>query len=292
MVIRRTGDTYNYEGVAYTIGGRVYANGQSDWEGLFGSITEIRTGTDKETENETPDIYCSFDAPVLQPDVKELEEHFSSLYQEPKKLEDICLDEVIMAPEMIEPLQSWADREKKEVWAVAVDWSCHGEQGHMEEICAEYLDAKRKLTEHLSEEFENSELLRWQEDERYAVISEKDSYECYEKDNYQNNHYHICIERKDLVLSPAFIRETADMYQKQSRREDVLSHIVQNDACGRLTDDQYGHICQDTDMPDLLERKLGRNELYWEAYWDSVDQVVAELVKKHTGGRNTGGGAE
>lgn len=53
MVIRKTGDTFKYEGITYTIGGRIYANGQSDWEGLFGVITEIRTGSDKETENES-----------------------------------------------------------------------------------------------------------------------------------------------------------------------------------------------------------------------------------------------
>lgn len=102
MVIRKTGDTYKYKGTTYTIGGRIYANGQSDWEGLFGVITEIRTGRDKETENETPDVYCSFDIPVLLSDVKELQERFSSLYGEPKTIEDISLDEVIMAPEMLD----------------------------------------------------------------------------------------------------------------------------------------------------------------------------------------------
>lgn len=212
MVIKQTGNIYEYEGITYTIGERVYANGQSDWEGLFGVITEIRTGHDKETENETPDIYCSFDVPVLPADVKELEERFSDLYQEPKKMEDISLDEVIMAPEMIESLKSWSDREKKNVWAVVIDWSYHGEHGHLEEICTDYLDAKRKLTEYLSEEFDNSTLLQWQSDDRYVTVYEKDSYECYGKEDYQNNHYHICIERKNLVLDSIFIREITEEF--------------------------------------------------------------------------------
>lgn len=210
MVIKRTGDSFQYENMTYIIGQRIFANGQSDWEGLFGVITEIRTDGDKETENETPDIYCSFDVPVLPADVKELEKRFSNLYREPKKLEDISLDEVIMAPEMIEPLEPWADRKKKNVWAVVIDWSCHSEHGHLEEICTDYLDAKRKLTEYLAEEFDNSTLLQWQSDDRYATVSEKDSYECYEKEDYQNNHYHICLERKGLVMSPVFIREITE----------------------------------------------------------------------------------
>lgn len=102
MVIRQTGDTYKYENKSYTIGQRVYANGQSDWEGLFGVITEIRTDEDRETGNETPDIYCSFDVPELPAAVKELEERFSGLYGEPKTIDDIDLDEVIMAPEMLD----------------------------------------------------------------------------------------------------------------------------------------------------------------------------------------------
>lgn len=125
-------------------------------------------------------------------------------------MEDISLDEVIMAPEMIEPLEPWADRKKKNVWAVVIDWSWHGEHGHLEEICTDYLDAKRKLTEYLTEEFAGSTLLQWQSNDRYATVSEKDSYECYEKEDYQNNHYHICLERKDLVMSPVFIREITE----------------------------------------------------------------------------------
>ena len=210
MVIKRIGDSFQYENMTYTIGQRIFANEQSDWEGLFGVITEIRTDGDKETENETPDIYCSFDVPVLPADVKEFEERFSNLYRELKKIEDISLDEVIMAPEMIEPLEPWTDRKKKNVWAVVIDWSCHGEHGHLEEICTDYPDAKRKLTEYLAEEFDNSTLLQWQSDDGYATVSEKDSYECYEKEDYQENHYHICLERKDLVMSPVFIREITE----------------------------------------------------------------------------------
>lgn len=207
MIINKTGASFVYKGITYTIGERIYANCESDWQGLYGTITEIRAGEDKDTENETPDIYCSFDVPVLPADVKELEERFSSLYREPKKMEDISLDEVIMAPEMIEPLEPWTDRKKKNIWAVVIDWSCHGEHGHLEEICTDYPDAKRKLTKYLAEEFDNSTLLQWQSDDRYATVSEKDSYKCYEKEDYQNNHYHICIERKSLMMSSVFIRE-------------------------------------------------------------------------------------
>ena len=45
------------------IGDIIVATDASEYEGLVGRILEIRDGADKDTENETPDIYCSFEVP-------------------------------------------------------------------------------------------------------------------------------------------------------------------------------------------------------------------------------------
>ena len=81
MFMNRVGAQFQCEGVTYTIGGKVCANDASDYEGLYGTITEIRDGDDRETENDTPDIYCSFMPPVLADDIKALEGRFSQLYR-------------------------------------------------------------------------------------------------------------------------------------------------------------------------------------------------------------------
>lgn len=101
MIINRIGAEFKYKGVTYVIGASIVGTPKSEYEGLYGNITEICDGKDKETENKTPDIYCSFETPVLPCKVKELEERFSELYQEPKTIDNITLDLVIMAPEMI-----------------------------------------------------------------------------------------------------------------------------------------------------------------------------------------------
>ena len=77
MFMNRVGAQFQCEGVTYTIGGKVCANDASDYEGLYGTITEIRDGDDRETENDTPDIYCSFMPPVLADDIKAIESRFS-----------------------------------------------------------------------------------------------------------------------------------------------------------------------------------------------------------------------
>lgn len=101
MIVNKQGAEFLYQGNVYRIGDRVVAAEGSEYAGLNGVIFEIRDGEEKETENDTLDIYCSFEKPVLQRDIEELERKFSILYQQKKHLEDIALDVVIMAPEML-----------------------------------------------------------------------------------------------------------------------------------------------------------------------------------------------
>ena len=77
MILNKYGDTFQYDGIDYAIGDIIVATDASEYEGLVGRIIEIRDGADKDTENETPDIYCSFEVPLLAEDIKTLEETFS-----------------------------------------------------------------------------------------------------------------------------------------------------------------------------------------------------------------------
>ena len=106
MILRENGTRFCAEGKVFTIGGRISANGESEYEGLFGTITEIRSGADRETENDVPDIYCDFEIPASEEMLRELEARFSGLYGEIKTIDDISLDCVIMSPDMLEPLDT------------------------------------------------------------------------------------------------------------------------------------------------------------------------------------------
>ena len=101
MLINKPGAEFLYNGITYRVGGLIIGSDQSEYAGLIGSVLEIRDGDDKETENDTPDICCSFEPPVLPADIAKVKTVFSDLYGEKKELDDICFDIVIMAPEMI-----------------------------------------------------------------------------------------------------------------------------------------------------------------------------------------------
>ena len=96
MVLELTGESFKYNGITYTIGDRIVANDESDYSGLSGTIMGIRDGEDKDTENETPDIYCTFEDPTDPTLIEELEQVFSDAYGEKKTIDDIILDEVII----------------------------------------------------------------------------------------------------------------------------------------------------------------------------------------------------
>lgn len=86
------------------VGDIVVARDAGEYEGLLGEIIEI-TDTDETGNPGDYDVHCAFMPPVLKHEQKELERVFSDLYQMEKKLEDISLDDVIMSPEELYPVQ-------------------------------------------------------------------------------------------------------------------------------------------------------------------------------------------
>jgi len=101
MLLDKIGQSMVIDGKTYAVGMSVYSTDESDYRGLYGKIIEIADGEDKSTDNETVDITCEFYVPDDISQVTELEERFSALYGEPKEIDDISLDYVIMAPDMI-----------------------------------------------------------------------------------------------------------------------------------------------------------------------------------------------
>lgn len=111
MIMNRPGAKFEYDGITYVIGAPIIATPISEYRGLHGIITEIRDGNDKElcSENDGPIFFCEFDPPSRLCDIKELEAVFSDLYQQPKTIEDITFDLVIMTPDMVAPLDGTND---------------------------------------------------------------------------------------------------------------------------------------------------------------------------------------
>lgn len=250
MLINKTGAEFQYNGMAFKIGERIIANSQSEYSGLIGHILEIRDGEDKETENETPDIYCEFDVPPLPYDEKALEKHFSELYGETKKIDEIPLDCIIMAPEMLDTMTTIQENQEKIiVYAVEEDWSVDGESGHTTSLFGDYQYAKIALCEMLQKEQNTGCIQIFRNAGSFISESDEHSYECWIDGEYIENHYCLNLIQKELLLSSGKLGEIGREYLKQCRIEDFESQLVQSDITTDLLngisdniDDMYSLI--------------------------------------------------
>lgn len=100
MLYQKKGDIALDSGKVFTVGGEVFANHACDYEGLFGTVTEIRTGPDQCAEQGASDICCAFQSPESEAMVEDIQARFGY----PKQLEDLGLNCVVLAPSMLEPL--------------------------------------------------------------------------------------------------------------------------------------------------------------------------------------------
>lgn len=281
MILNRLGAEFEYEGVTYTIGGAVVGTAESEYEGLYGRITAIYDGEDKETENETPDIYCEFDPPVMPHEVKALEKTFSDLYDQPKTLDDIVLDMVIMAPEMIRPLDDLHTVSKKiPIYIVMEDWAVDGEHGNSCELFTDYDDARRIMLDKLREELDNGAIPQWSASGAYVEDSSKDSYKGYIEGDYLDNHYEISLLPQSLMMSTQHIQKVGGLYNAQCRTEDFVSQIEDWEEVAAMSAMQYQKLITNPAIPERIEQQLGRNDHYWEAYWESVSEVAHDLVRQ------------
>lgn len=219
MILNKAGQTFEFDGKKYVIGAEIIGNEESEYAGLFGMITEIRDGEDKDTENETPDIYCTFEEPITPYEIRELESIFSDLYDEPKKLQDIILDEVIMAPSMIKTLSEMEKEEKViTVYAITVDWATQDASGVTVEVKSDLKSAKRYMRQVLMEERQCGGIFENRGEDGIVEESTELSYEIYSEGYFCSSHFSIRIEEKELRCSPEFINKlvNADKINQKS----------------------------------------------------------------------------
>lgn len=285
MIINKPGAEFLHNGIVYCVGDRIIGTDESEYAGLNGSILEIRDGEDKDTENETPDIYCSFDEPVLPRDIEALEETFSDLYDEPKHIEDICLDLVIMAPSMIQVAEQ-APMSMK-VYVLTENWACESGSGQSTRIYVSLFEAKAHLNRLLADEINSGCISDWIGRTDYKTETTDLSYEGWIDGCHCEFHYIISIEEQELNLSVPAMGEVGRAYMRDCQLEDLVSQISDWDELEQLTDEQYERLICDSSFPDRFNSAIGKNDCYWEAYWQTLSEVARELVKEYLHEKNS-----
>ena len=279
MIINRPGAEFIYDGASYKIGDRIIGTSESEYEGLYSSIFEIRDGEDKETENETPDIYCSFEEPVLPHQIKKLEKNFSDLYQEPKKLEDITLDYVIMAPEMVRVILPDPKPLTQTIYSVQEEWADRGEYGScISQAYTSEESALQFMMKQLREEMEDGLVSGMRSDKKFVEESYDDSYECFIDGDYYENHYRIFITSQQIIVTPEFVREMAGIYHLAMFSEDFESMLEQEDD---ITQDEAEWLISQSDTIGMIGTSLKKNDSFWECYWNILRNTAEQKLEEY-----------
>ena len=281
MIINKPGSKFVYEGNTYAVGDQIIGTDESEYEGLYGSIIEIRDGEDKDTENVTPDIYCTFEAPSLPSEVKRLERTFSDLFDAPRTIDDIGLDEVIMAPSMIRVLDGISDEPVMKIYKVTEDWTVDGENGVCEALFTSQDSARLYFHRKLSDEVYGGCVDLWRDKDGFTEEETTCQYSAFIEGEYCENHYSIRLCDSDLHLGAVQFREIGCTYNRNIKREHFAFASQQEEASEELTEEQYEQMLCDPDIPALIQSELDANEFYHEEYWRAVTNTVCALTKKY-----------
>ena len=280
MIINRVGAQFTHEGITYTLGDKIIATDQSEYEGLFGVLHEIRTGDDRETENDSPDFHCNFYPPLDPKGIKELEGRFSMLYRCPKKMEDITLDEVIMAPEMIQVIEPANSTRMITAYRVEESWIIRGDYGMQNTLALDEMQAKLRLAELVHTESAEGCIQEWSRDPRFETEVGELYYECWLRDEYCDNRYKVCIVPEQITIS-------SDAFEMLGRRfaDDMLrKHFAEQIECWEeledLTEAQITEMIAAPTVPTHIKKQLKENGYLIESYWESVSEASFDLVRK------------
>jgi len=284
MLLDRPGAEIYYAGKKYVIGEEIIATDASDYEGLIGRITEIRDGEDRETENDTPDIYCEFAPPVMQADIFRFEQTMSALYGERKTIEDITLDMVIMAPEMIKTLaEIEGESPVAEIYLLTEDWAANDAYGNSTEAFTSLEFAQISMKKKLAEEKQTGCIPVWK-DEADFVEDESDMiYSAYREGFWCESHYELTITKVNMRMTPAFLCIAHKHYDIQNKHEDFVEQTNSWESLNNLPDKVIYELNHSKDIADRVEKKLSKNDSYWTAYWESFSEVAHDMVREAGG---------
>jgi len=271
MIYNKKGEMFFYEDKLFIIGEEVFAS-ESDYAGLLGRITEIRTGEDRDTENEGPDIYCKFQSPILNQDAELVSKmRFGN--------EDLSLDLVIMAPEMLMPTRYVGNGlPTVKVYAVVEDCMIDGEDHGETRLFSDKKHAEIVLRQSIQKERENGCIAGWQSSKLFVEEQYNDLYfTAYFKNEYCFNHYTVYLQEMELSLSMPLLKDLLPLCLGMKYREDVAEQIEP----WEIPEAVRRTAINDPSLYIRMQSALSAKELYKEEYSEAISEVAHTLTKEH-----------
>ena len=271
MIYNQYGQMFFYEDKLFMVGEEVYSI-ENGLYGLLGRISEIRTGDDRETENEGPDIYCTFRKPVLMKDKP-------WICNLPLASDDITFDLVIMAPEMLIPTRlTNTTLPKMKVYVLIESSVVDGTKSRSIKLYADKIHAEICMRKAIEQEKEDGCLAEWIGTKLYVEESlEENSFRAYLKNEYCFNHFNIYVSEVELSLSVPFIKEMLPTCLGMKYREDIAEQIDPWDIPKAVK----RTAINDPSIYMRVQIALDGKNLCNEEYYEAISEVAHSLTKEH-----------
>ena len=283
MILNKKDEVFEYADKKYQIGELIIANNQSDYVGLVGVITQIVTGEDKDTDNPYPDIYCDFIKPPFKDEIKILEENFSKWYGTKKKLEDLNLDGVIMAPCMIEQAdKSTTSKDVIKIYLLTEDWAFDGDEGIESVAFTDFDEAKLQMRLKMYKERREGCVETWLDDEDFVEENSETSYEAYIEGYHCENHYTLTIKPVKLPISENIVGDLNFMLRHRNIFIDFRNRVEDWDELLELSEEEYERFINDSTIPYRVTRDLEHaREEDLDRYHETISEVAHELLAEY-----------
>lgn len=279
MILRKKGDVFWYNDKKYVVGEKVIATSESEYEGMIGKIIGIYDGEDKETDNDTPDIYCSFREPILKATKEKVKERFSKLWVDVLEIDDINIEQAVMAPDMIIPIDTLQNnKDKRKIYILVEDAAIDGNETVSVDAFTDYKDAKRYLEIKLNDEMENGMLLTPGDPSDFIIEETEDSYEIYRKGRYCEWHYSVYIKEYEADLSEEFINEIGKLFVHKIFAGDFEAQVETWDEFADFTDKEYTEFIRNPEIPKRIAEDLKNDENFMSEYLGAVCEIAHKIV--------------
>ena len=254
IILSKIGEMIEYAGKKYAVGEKVIANKNSVYEGLIGTIYEIHTDTEKETCNETPDIYCRFREPVMKVNKEKVRKRLSEAYKKDIRLADVGLDCVIMSPEMLVCMSDLDDGAyKKKVYLLIEDAAVDNDTFYTTDVFADMDMAQQQFEIKLSKEMDKGMLKDITVSDEYVLEVGDNSFEYFRSGRFCEWHYSLKIIEDEIVIPLEFVKEINKIF---------FDELVADNA----------------GLSKAVKEELGNDKKFLDKYISFVNRVAEELV--------------
>lgn len=254
IILSKIGEMIEYAGKKYAVGEKVIANKNSVYEGLIGTIYEIHTDTEKETCNETPDIYCRFQEPVMKVNKEKVRKRLSEAYKKDIRLADVGLDCVIMSPEMLVCMSDLDDGAyKKKVYLLIEDAAVDSDTFYTTDVFADMDMAQQQFEIKLSKEMDKGMLKDITVSDEYVLEVGDNSFEYFRSGRFCEWHYSLKIIEDEIVILLEFVKEINKIF---------FDELVADNA----------------GLSNAVKEELGNDKKFLDKYVSCVNKVAEELV--------------